>query len=73
MPEQERKTWEISPSVYWAEVMGENKPMIGCGVHWNGEYQYPEGLLDMGRHDNHSLSEMAVTLGVAKCDWDSSG
>lgn len=42
---------ETSLSVYWAEVMGEDKPMIRCGVHRGGEYQYLEGVLDAGGPD----------------------
>ncbi|KAL2300448.1 hypothetical protein Nmel_012425, partial [Mimus melanotis] len=36
------------PSVYWAEVIGENKPIISCGLRRSEEYLDVEGLFDRG-------------------------
>lgn len=37
-----------APSVYWAEVVGEDKPIMGCNLMRGTEHLHVEGLLDTG-------------------------
>lgn len=37
-----------APGVYWAEVVGEDKPIMGCNLKRGTEHLHVEGLLDTG-------------------------
>ncbi|XP_014109964.1 PREDICTED: endogenous retrovirus group K member 18 Pol protein-like [Pseudopodoces humilis] len=37
-----------APGVYWAEVVGENKPIMGCNLTHKSEHLHVEGLIDTG-------------------------
>ncbi|KAF4804622.1 hypothetical protein TURU_006139 [Turdus rufiventris] len=37
-----------SPEVYWAEVVGENKPSLACNLTHGSDHLHVEGVLDTG-------------------------
>ena len=39
---------DSSLDVYWAEVIGENKPWIECGLQRGEDYLHLHGMLDTG-------------------------
>ncbi|RMB91862.1 hypothetical protein DUI87_31724 [Hirundo rustica rustica] len=62
-----------TPDVYWAEVVGKDKPIMGCNLTRGTDHLHVEGLLDTESEVTViPEKDVAITLGLATHSWQTS-